>query len=161
MSAIGSYEVLTRDGFAACLDAARNVHPETTGKWIFKTTREKGREAFDAAWAAARVDAVGFDYSGYVLGNYLDAQLAINNLRLFDDESEPALALANVFTAAFVFDVPRTLPELPTDRLQAYCREEYHEDSEDLIEPIQAAHAFYAEGIAAITAANLVVFVIR
>lgn len=161
MSAIGSYEVLTRDGFAACLDAARGVTLESSGKWIFKTTREHGREAFDAAWAAARVDEVDFDYSGYVLGNYLDAQLAINNLRLFDEESEPAQALARVFTAAFVFDVPRTLPEIPTDKLQAYCREEYGEDGEDLIEPLQAAHAFYAQGIGAITAANLVVFIIR
>ena len=161
MSAIGSYDVLTRDGFAACLDAARRVKPEATGQWIFKTTREAGREAFDAAWAAARVDEVGFDYSGYVLGNYLDAQLAINNIRLFDEESEPALALAHVFTAAFVFDAPRTLPEIPTDKLQAFCREEYGEDGEDLIEPIQAAHAFYAQGIGAVSAANLVVFIIR
>jgi hypothetical protein len=161
MSAIGSYEVLTRDGFVKCLDAARDVHPETTGKWVFKTTKVQGREAFDAAWSAARIDEVGFDYSGYVLGNYLDAQFAINNLRLFDEESEQALALANVFTAAFVFDTPRTLPELPTDKLQAFCREEYGEDGEDLLEPIQSAHAFYAQGIAAITAANLVVFIIR
>jgi hypothetical protein len=161
MSAIGSYEVLTRAGFPACLDAARNVHPETTGKWIFKTARVEGRDAFDTAWAAARVDAVDFNYSGYVLGNYLDAQLVINNLRLFDEESDTALTLANVFTEAFVFDVPRTLPELPAEKLQAYCREEYSEDGQDLIEPIQAAHAFYAEGIAAISAAHLVVFVIR
>jgi hypothetical protein len=161
MSAIGSYEVLTRDGFTTCLVAARNIHPETTGKWIFKSTQVKGREAFDAAWAAALVDAVDFDYSGYVLGNYLDAQFAINNLRLFDEESEPALALAKVFTAAFVFDAPRTLPELPADKLEAFCRDEYNEDGQELIEPFRAAHAFYAEGIAAITAANLVVFVIR
>lgn len=161
MSAIGSYEVLTRAGFAACLDAARNVHPETTGKWVFKTTKVQGRDAFDAAWTAARVDAVVFDYSGYVLGNYLDAQLAINNLRLFDEESDIAQALALVFTEAFVFDTPRTLPELPAEKLQAYCREEYSEDGQDLIEPIQAAHAFYAEGLAAISPTNLVVFVIR
>lgn len=161
MSAIGSYEVLTRDGFAACLDAARRVCTEATGRWIFKTTPVEGRAAFDLVWGAARVDAVDFAYSGYVLGNYLDAQLAINNLRLFDDESETAMALGRVFTAAFVFDAPRTLPELPAEKLEAFCREEYNEVSHDLIEPLRAAHAFYAEGIAAVTAANLVVFVIR
>ncbi len=105
MSAIGSYEVLTRDGFAASLEAARNVRTETSGRWIFKTSEEKGREAFDIAWRASLVERVDFDYSGYVLGNYLDAQYEINGLRLFDEESEPSLALSKVFTAAFLFRI--------------------------------------------------------
>jgi len=161
MSAIGTYEVLTRDGFAASLEAARNVDTETTGKWIFKTAKEKGRDAFDAAWQAALVECVDFDYSGYVLGNYLDAQYEINGLRLFDEESESAQALSRVFTAAFIFESPRTLPDLPGDKLEAFCRAEYPTDGLELIEPLQAAHAFYARGLSAITNANLVVFVIR
>jgi hypothetical protein len=161
MSAIGSYEVLTRDGFAASLDAARNVNIETSGRWIFKTSKEKGRDAFDAAWQAALVEYVDFDYSGYVLGNYLDAQYEINGLRLFDEESEAAQALSKVFTAAFIFESQRTLPDLPPDRLEAFCRAEYPTDGPELIEPLQAAHSFYARGLSAITNANLVVFVIR
>ena len=161
MSAIGSYEVLTRDGFAASLDAARNVNTETAGKWIFKTTKEKGRDAFDAAWQTALIECVDFDYSGYVLGNYLDAQYEINGLRLFDEESESAQALCKVFTAAFIFESPRTLPELPPDKLEAFCRAEYPTDGPELIEPLQAAHAFYARGLSEITNAHLVVFVIR
>jgi hypothetical protein len=161
MSAIGSYEVLTREGFAASLEAARNVRTEISGKWIFKTTEEKGREAFDAVWRASLVERVDFDYSGYVLGNYLDAQYEVNGLRLFDEESEPALALSKVFTAAFIFESPRTLPDLPVEKLEAFCRAEYNEAGPELIEPFQAAHTFYARGLSAITNANLVVFVIR
>jgi hypothetical protein len=96
-----------------------------------------------------------------VLGNYLDAQYAVNGLRLFDEESATAVALTKVFTAAFVFDAPRTLPELPEGKLQTYARDEYGEDGQDLIEPIRAAHAFYARGMTAITPENLVVFIIR
>jgi hypothetical protein len=161
MSAIGSFEVLTRPRFDDCLAAARDVHPETSGKWIFKKTQVTGVDAFHALWDASVLERADFEYSGYVLGNYLDAQYEINGLRLFDEESETAAALARVFTAAFVFDAPRTLPELPDSKLQAYARGEYGEDGQDLIEPIRAAHAFYLRGMTAITPERLVVFIIR
>ena len=43
MSAIGTYEVLNRSDFQRCLDAARNIRTETSGTWLFKTTRTSGR----------------------------------------------------------------------------------------------------------------------
>jgi hypothetical protein len=42
MSAIGSYFVVRRSQWPACLAAARNVRSETTGRWIFKNTQVVG-----------------------------------------------------------------------------------------------------------------------
>jgi hypothetical protein len=161
MSAVGSYEVLTRTRFAECLALAEEVRRGATGASILRNTKITGLDEFQRRWADAVLERVDFGYSGYVLGNYLDAQYAINGLRLFDDESATAVTLAKVFTAAFVFDAPRTLPELPENKLQSYARDEYGGDGQDLIEPIRAAHAFYARGMTAITRENLVVFIIR
>jgi hypothetical protein len=161
VSAIGSYEVLDRTAFATCLDLARQVRSETTGKWIFKSSRVVGLEQFTAAWNAAVRQAVDFGYSGYVLGNYLDAQEAVNGRRLFDEQSEIGGTLARVFTAGFVFDAPVALPELPADRLAAFCRDEYGEDASEAVPAIMSADAFYRRGLAEITPETLVVFVIR
>jgi hypothetical protein len=161
MSAIGSYEVLSRTTFDDCLEAAKGVRPETTGAWVFKKTEVKGLDGFQARWQSSVIDRVDFDYSGYVLGNYLDAQLEINQLQLFDEESEEAQTLSKVFTAAFVFRRAVPLPEMPDDKLEAFCRHEYDADSADLLEPLRAAHEFYTRGMDAITPDNLVVFVIR
>ncbi len=76
MSAIGSYSVLDRSDVADCLARARAVRSETAGRWIFKQTRVHGMEEFRRAWRAAVRKRVDFEYSGYVLGNYLDAQTA-------------------------------------------------------------------------------------
>jgi hypothetical protein len=161
VSALGSYEVLNRVRFAGCLALARNVRAETTGKWIFKSTRITGVAEFNEAWRASVLQAVHFDHSGYVLGNYVDAQLAINQTQLIDEQSEPARILSAVFTAAFVFDTSRSLPDLPEEKLNAFCRAEYDHDAPGMIEAIKAAHAFYARGLTEITPENLVVFVIR
>jgi hypothetical protein len=161
MSAIGSYEVLNRTRFTECLEAAQGVRPETSGTWIFKKTEVKGFDDFQASWKSSVIERVDFDYSGYVLGNYLDAQQEINQLQLFDEESEEALTLSKVFTAAFVFHRAVPLPEMPEDKLEAFCRHEYDADGADLLEPLRAAHEFYARGLEAITPDNLVVFVIR
>jgi hypothetical protein len=161
MSAIGSYEILKRSEFANCFELARNIRTETTGKWFLKNTRVSGRTEFLEAWRASILKQVDFDYSGYVLGQYLDAQLEINQARLFDEDSEPARILGSVFTAIFVFEEPLTLPELPVDKLQAFCRDEYGEEGPEIIEPFKAAHNFYARGLKEITPENLVVFVIR
>jgi hypothetical protein len=83
MSAIGSYAVLRRRNFAACLEHTRQIRSESSGKWFFKKTAVVGVNEFKQAWQTALVEEVNFDYSGYVLGNYLDAQLAVikSNLR--------------------------------------------------------------------------------
>ena len=161
MSAIGSYEVLSRAGFEDCLAAARSVRPEAAGTSIFKKTEARGLEEFQATWNSSVIERVDFEYSGYVLGNYLDAQLEINQLQLFDEESEEALTLGKVFTSAFVFHRAVPLPDVPEDKLEAFCRHEYDADGADLLEPLRAAHEFYARGLEAITPDNLVVFVIR
>lgn len=104
MSAIGSYAVVTRTGFRSCLALAGQIRLETTGKWVFKKSRVVGIEEFREAWRAAVVGEVDFDYSGYVIGNYLDAQGTVNGVVLIDEQSDVAGTLSKVFTAAFAFD---------------------------------------------------------
>jgi hypothetical protein len=161
MSAIGTYEVLSRSKFDECLKLARDIRPETTGKWIFRHTRMTGRDEFIAAWNASVSKRVDFDYSGYILGQYLDAQNVINQTVLCDEESELGRTLANVFTAAFVFDRSVSLPDLPATELATCCTEEYGHDGPAMVEAINAAHTFFAQGLTEITPENLVVFVIR
>jgi hypothetical protein len=161
MSAIGSYSVVGRIEFPGCLARARDVRTETTGRWIFKQTRVVGIDEFKRAWRAAVRKSVDFEYSGYALGNYLDAQTTINGVRLFDEQSDAGRAFCQVFTAAFVFEQPVQLPELPPQGLMAFCREEHGEDAQGMTEAINAAHVFYMRGLAEITSENLVVFVIN
>jgi hypothetical protein len=161
MSAIGSYDVLNRIRFERCIEAAQNVRTGTAGKWIFKSTRLSGTAQLLEAWRAAVLKSVEFDYSGYALGAYLDAQLEINKLKLVDEDSRLARALGKLFTAAFVFDAPRSLPGLPEDALHAFCRSEYGEDDPSTIEAIGAAHAFYQRGLMEISPDTLVAFLIR
>ena len=70
MSALGSYEALERARFEHCMDLARNVRTETTGKWIFKTSTVSGLAEFHHASNIAVLRRVNFDHSGYVLGTY-------------------------------------------------------------------------------------------
>jgi len=143
------------------MDLARQVRSETTGKWIFKSSRVVGLDEFTAAWSAAVRKVVHFEYSGYALGNYIDAQEAVNVARLVDEQSEMSKTLSRVFTAGFAFDARVTLPELPADRLEAFCRDEYGADAAEAVPAIMAAEAFYKQGLAEITPATLVVFIIR
>jgi hypothetical protein len=162
MSAIGSYAVLSRSKFPLCLEKAQAVRHETTGWWIFETTRVVGVEDFNQAWSDALVEEVAFDYSGYVLGDYLTAQEDINHIVLFDEQSETGRALSKVFTAGFLFDTPLSPLPLPPDRLLAYSRDEWGADEAPAgVEAVQAADAFYRRGLAAITPEHLVVFIIR
>jgi hypothetical protein len=160
MSAIGSYVVMRRSDLLGCVALAQDVRTETTGKWIFKQTQELGHEEFRRAWQAGVVREVDFGYSGYVLGNYLDAQQAVNGTELFDEQSEMGKVLAKVFTAAFVFDAPVSLPAMAGEPLLAFCREEYGADAQGMAEAIIAAGEFYRRGLAEITPEHLVVFVI-
>jgi hypothetical protein len=66
-----------------------------------------------------------------------------------------------VFTAAFPFDVPVTLPELAPEPLLAFCQQEYGYDLQGMVEALRAAHLFYAEGLSKISSENLVIFIIR
>src|SRR5262245_50016632 len=97
MSAIGSYAVISRARFPSCLEKAEAVHNETSGWWIFKTSRVVGVEEFNQAWREALIEEVPFDQSGYVLGYYLDVQEVVNQKVLFDEESEVGRALSKVF----------------------------------------------------------------
>lgn len=161
MSAIGTYEVLNRSDFQRCLDAARSIRTETSGTWLFKTTRTVGASEFTELWQASTRKQVVFEYSGYVLGNYLDAQQAINQAEVVDEQSEVSVTLAKAFTAAFVFDTPVSFRDFTADELNAYCRDEYGEDGAELLEPMRAAYHFLEQGIAEITDETLVVFVIN
>jgi|GEM_PF-1864319 len=161
MSAIGSYAVLRRSGYAKCLELARNIKTETTGKWIFKVSKVVGVEEFQKEWLESLVEEVDFNYSGYIVGNYLDAHDEISG-PLYDQNSEPCSLLAKVFTAAFPFEESYRFPELPSDKLLAFCSDEYGEaDSQGMAKAIKAAEPFYSEGIGKISTENLVVFIIR
>ena len=142
MSAVGTWEVLNREDFDRCLPLC-------------------GTAAFPPAWQRAVVRRKDFEGSGYVLGNYVDAQAELNQLRLFDEESHAARQLGRAFTAAFVFDNSIPLPELPRERLIEYCRNEYGEEGDGLVEPLRAAHAFFTQGLREVNDDHLVVFVIR
>ena len=96
MSAIGSYAILRCRNFAACVEHARHIHSESSGKWLFKKTAVVGVNEFKQAWQAALVEEVNFDYSGYVLGNYLDAQPAANQIQPADEQFEIASTLCKV-----------------------------------------------------------------
>jgi hypothetical protein len=105
MGAIGSYAILRRSDFPACVE----VH--------FTFVR-------NPPWQAAVVEGAHFDYSGYVLGNYLDAQQVVNQIQVVNEQSEVARALCKMFTAAFPFEVPVTLPDLAPEPLFEFCRED-------------------------------------
>ena len=161
MSAIGSYAVLQRGEWNGCAALAQNVRTETTGRWMFKQSHVTGIEEFQRAWQAALVQEVAFDYSGYALGTYLDAQQEINGLALVDEQSESARVLARVFTAGFFFDTPVLLPVLPPERLTAFCTEEYGEEAAPAVEAVTAADGFFRRGLAEISSDRVVIFVIR
>src|SRR5690348_8081610 len=139
MSAIGSCAVLRRAAFAECVECAKSM--ETSGRWVFKTSRMVGMQEFEAAWAKALVEEVSFNYSGYVIGNYLDAQEHVNSLPNRYEHTETALALCKAFTAAFPFEKSETFPALPKDKLLVWCREEYGKEADGMAEAIEAAHA--------------------
>ena len=161
MSAIGSYAVVRRHNFAACLDHARKIRSESSGKWLFKKTVVVGVSEFEQAWRSAVAEEVDFDYSGYVLGNYLDAQQTVNQIQLVDEQSEAATTLCKVFTAAFPFEERVTLPELASEPLLVFCQQEYGDDAQEAVEALRAAHLFYQKGLGNISSENLVVFIIR
>jgi hypothetical protein len=160
MSATGSYAVLRRAAFGACVERARNIRKETLGRWIFKSPVVVGTEEFKAAWAEALVEEADFGYSRYVIGNYIDAQEHVNSVPNRYERTETALALTKAFTVDFPFEQKETFPELPQEKLLAWCREEYGKDADSMAEAITAAHAFYQEGLARITAETVVVFLI-
>jgi hypothetical protein len=160
VSAIGSYVVVRRQALAGCLALARNVRTETKGTWI-KQSQTVGRVEFDEAWREATVREAGFGYSGYVLGNYLDAQRAVNGIDLVDEQSESVTTLARVFMAAFVLDRAIAPPPLPPEPLLAFCRGEYGEDdAAGMAEAIVSADSFYRRGLGEITDEHVVVFLI-
>ena len=163
MSAIGSYAVLRREGFRKCLWLAADVRTEVSGKWFFQKQVTHGRAEFDAAWSAALVEESHFEYSGYVLGNYLDAQEQINRIRAGElDQSAAARALHRVFTGAIPFEeVPAVVPVFEEQALRAFCRSEYGDDADNMYQAIQAAHEFYGRGVARVSEACVVVFVIQ
>jgi hypothetical protein len=157
MSAIGSYAVLRREGFRECVRLAADVRTEVSGKWIFQRQLTHGRDEFNAAWAAALVEEVHFEYSGYILGNYLDTQEQVNGVRTGELERSPAaVALHKVFTAAIPFgDTPVPFPVFEEQTLRAFCRREYGDDADGMYQAIQAAHEFYGRGLARVSESHV------
>jgi hypothetical protein len=163
MSAIGSYVVLRREGFKECVRLAADVRTEVTRKWLFKKPVTRGRDEFNAAWAAALLEEVDFEYSGYVLGDYLNAQEQVNGLPTGERErSAAALTLNKLFTAAIPFEeTPPPFPTLEEQALRAFCQSEYGNDADNMYQAIQAAHEFYSRGLACWSETHVVMFVIR
>jgi hypothetical protein len=161
MSETGSYAVLRRGAFPECVKCAEDIRKETRGRWLFKSSVVVGMDEFHAAWASALVEEANFGYSGYVIGNYIDAQEHVNSVHNRYERTETALALTKAFTAAFPFEEKETFPELPQEKLAAWCREEYGKDADSMAEAITAAHAFYQEGLAKIGPETVVVFIIN
>jgi hypothetical protein len=161
VSAIGSFAVLRRESLPRCLALARDIHTETTGRWISRHSRTVGLDVFRVAWQEALVRSESFDHSGYVIGNYLDAQQAVNGVALVDEQSETSRTLAKAFTAGFVFEHPIELPALSGEGLMQFCTEEYGSDAAGMAEAIRAAEAFYRSGIAEISAEHVVVFIVQ
>lgn len=163
MSAIGSYVVLRREGFKECVRLAADLRTEATHKWLFKKPSTRGRDEFDAAWAAALVEEVDFGYSGYVLGDYLDAQEQVNGVPAGERErSAAALTLNKLFTTAIPFEeTPPPFPTLEEQALRAFCQSEYGSDADSMYQAIQAAHEFYGRGLARLSETHVVMFVIR
>ena len=163
MSAIGTYAVLRREGFRECVRLASEVRKEVSGKWIFQKQVTRGLEEFHAAWKGALVEEADFEYSGYVLGNYLDAQEQVNGVEARELERSPAaLALSKVFTAAIPFThTPAPFPLLEEPPLRAFCESEYGSDSDNMYQAILAAHEFYGRGLTRVSERHVVTFVIR
>ena len=85
----------------------------------------------------------------------------MNQIQLAKEQSEVSRALCKVFTAAFPFEAPVTLPELASEPLLAFCQQEYGNDAHGIVEALKAAHLFYQRGLSNSTAETLVIFVIR
>jgi hypothetical protein len=161
MSATGWYVVLTKRDLERCLDLARRVQRESTGRWFWKKTIETGRDEFDRAWNAAVTKKIEFEHSGFALADYFTAQQEVNGYREDPFDSPDGLALARVFTSAYPVTTPTTFPPLVAASLKAFCAEEYGEDDVSGLQAIQAAHEFYAEGISQVSAEAAVVFAIE
>jgi hypothetical protein len=142
VSAVGSYEVLNRAGFAECLALARNVRSETTGKWMFTQTRVTGLPEFNEAWKRSVLHRVDFDYSGYVIGNSRKGPEQSLRGRVHIRRARSAAGSCGREAGDVL---PLRVRRRPTRAVEA----------------IVAAHAFYAKGLGELTPDTLVAFVIR
>lgn len=154
MSAIGKCAILKRDLVEECAARARAVHKETIGLF-FKKTVTVGKEEFREAWRRALVEEDHFDFSGYALGEYLDAQKELNGFEFA--ERGP---FDKVFTAGFRFDQPVNLPQISNEKLKAYCDEQFGADAPTALEAFKSADKFYRRNLAKIDAGRVAVFII-
>jgi hypothetical protein len=139
------------------------MRTEVTGKWIFKKPVTRGRDEFNAAWAAALVEEVDFEYSGYVLGDYLDAQGTSQrrpNRGTGAVRGSPVDEQA-VHSRHTFEERPAPFPAIEEQALHAFCQDEYGGDADSLYQAIQAAHEFYRRGLARLSETHVVMFVIR
>lgn len=158
MSAIGSCVILNRPGFEVCLTLARDINTEPDKS---ESSEGKTVEEFHRNWNNHIVEEIIFDHSGYVLGNYIDAQSVVNGLETVGTDAEAADLLAKIFFAGFPFDSSFFFPDLPIDKLQQFCQDEYGEDDAPaMTEAITAAHEFYRQNLLKVTADTVAVFVI-
>ncbi len=118
---------------------------------------------FDAKDSGNVFDWLRFGYSGYVLGDYLDVHEQINGVRAGElERSAEALALSKMFSGAIPFEeTPTPFPEFDEQALRAFCRSEYANDADSMREAIQAAHEFYLCGLARLSEAHVVAFLIQ
>lgn len=161
MSTIGSCVILNRSGFRDCLDVARNIQSDPRNDTPSQPANQPAVEDFHRSWNIHIVEEITFDYSGYVLGIYMDAQSVINGVATFFDDNEEADLLAKIFIAGFPFERSFFFPDLPADKLQEFCQREYGEDdAQSMTEAINAAHEFYRQGLLKVTTDSVAVFVI-
>lgn len=161
MSTIGSCVILNRSGFEYCLELARNIKSGPQKPVSSEPSNGMVVEDFHRNWNSHIVEEITFDYSGYALGNYIDAQGVINGIETFGDDTEAAELLAKIFMAGFPFERPVDFPDLPDDKLEQFCREEFGtDDAQAMTEAIYAAHEFYRQGLLKVTTETVAVFVI-
>jgi hypothetical protein len=162
LSAIGSVVILERDDFAQCVRLAGAIRTERKGWGPFKSTVTLGREAFDQAWHAAIVSETDFAFSGYVLGDYLTAQKAVNGFATEQlEESAAARALNKVFTAAIPIEQPIVFPGLQDQPLRDFSATEYGGDADGMFEAIQGADEFYRRAMERLGPDHVAIFLIR
>src|SRR5262249_22643359 len=159
VSAIGSCVRMKTSDLDRCLALAGGITPPQKSRWPWQKKLDTGRDAFVREWAAAVLEEMVFDGSGYLLASYFLAQNEMNGLTDPFDEPE-GLMLAKVFTAAFPVRVPHSLPALEPNALAAFCNKEWGDNGPGKCEGITRVDAFLKAGISRIDDNHSVVFII-
>jgi hypothetical protein len=159
MSAIGSYVRMRTPHLDRCIELADKVSPDQR-KWPWQSKSDSNREAFLRAWAAAALEEVDLDGSGYLLASYFLAQSELNQVTDPFDLPD-GLALAKVFTGAFTVRTREPFPALDAGALKEFCVSEWgEEESPQRQDGIVRVHAFIESGLSRIGDGEAGVFII-